>query len=466
VLLLAGMLTAAAACRTPPEPDPLPFEEAPAFSVTDGVARADRWWQSLADEDLDRHIERGLAQSFTLRAAYERLRTALALAQREGAALEPTLDAFAGVTLRDIRGNAVVGLGNQRQTQHTLGLATSYELDLWGRIRANLAAAEFEASATAEDFQAAAVGLSAQIAVVAYRLTESKAQLALIESQLQTNRRVLAVIENRFAIGQSNGADVLRQRQLVEATNGQRILEATSAEVLAHQLAVLVGDQPQRETLTPPDVLPTLPPLPAVGLPSELLQRRPDVRAAYLRLESADRAVAAAVRDQYPRLDLSASISASAGDLSELLSAYITQLGAQLAAPLLDGGRRRSEVDRTVAVRHRRLAEYGDAVLLAFQEVEDALALERRQAERIDSLQRQLQFADATYTELRNQYLNGAADFIDVLVALRDQQGLERSVLDGRLLRVEARIALHRAIAGGFAEAPQGAADAATEATP
>ena len=450
-LLTATIVLAFAACHTPPPRPDLPLQSAPAFSVTEGVERGREWWLALADPQLNEHIRRSLSTNFTLRGAFERLRAARAIALREGAALEPTLDAIAGVTYRDIRGNAVVGLGNQQQTQHRLGLQTSYELDLWGRIRATVDAAEFELRATTEDFQAAAVGLSADVAITAYRLTESQAQLALIESQLATNRSVLAVIENRFAIGLSNGADVLRQRQLVEATREQRILERAVAEVLEHQLAVLIGEPPQGPVrLAPPASLPPLPALPEIGLPAQLLQRRPDVRAAFLRLESADASVAAAVRDQYPRIDLAASISASAEDASDILSAWIGELAAQLTAPLLDGGRRRNEVDRTVAVRGQRLAEYGDTILSAFQDVEDALTAERRQMERIGSLERQSELAATTYTELRNQYMNGAADFIDVLVSLRDQQGLERNLLEARLLSIEARIAVHRAIAGGF----------------
>lgn len=435
----------AAGCATHPAREPLPLTEAPAFSTTDGASIVPRWWRAFDDATLSEHVERGLASSFGLRAAFERIRAAAALAAREGAALWPQLDLSASGSASDGK--------NEPPDQFSVGLAASYEVDLWGRIRSTAEAQRLEATATAEDYQAAAVSLSAAIATVVYRLTESAAQLTLIDSQLETNRNVLRVIENRFAIGQSVSADVLRQRQLVEATREQRIVEATTMELLEHQLAVLQGRPPQGAAdVGGPAGLPVLPALPAVGLPADLVRRRPDIRAAFARLESADASVAAAVRDQYPRIELGATLVTAGENPHDLFSDWVGSIGGQLLAPLLDGGRRRSEVERTVAVRRQRLAEYGDAVLVAYREVEDALAQERRQSERVGSLDRQLALASRTYTELRNRYLNGAGDFIDVLVALRDQQSLERSLLEARLLCIEFRIALHRAIAGGFAE--------------
>lgn len=433
-VLLAG-------CVSAPPREPVPVREAPAFSETGNQSRSDRWWESFDDPALSAVIERGLESNFTLRAVYERLRAARAVVRLEESDRWPELDGVGGATLRD-------GSDVDERTQLSLGLEASYEVDLWGRIRAAIDAQEFEALATAQDYQAAAISLSAEIALTAYRLAEASAQLALIDSQLQTNRDVLTVIENRFAIGQSGSADVLRQRQLVEATREQRLVESATREVLSHRLAVLTGSPAQSAGEPPARELPTLGDLPAIGLPAELVQRRPDVRAAYFRLESADRSLAAAVRDQYPRIDLAASLVTTAENPSGLFSNWLASLAGQVIGPIIDGGQRRAEIEQSEAVRGQRLAEYGDAVLVAFQEVEDALAQERYQTQRIESLEEQLALARSTYTQLRNQYLNGAGDFIDVLVALRDQQSIERDLIEAALLRVEYRIALHRAIAG------------------
>ena len=419
---LAVVALVVSGCATSEPRQLLPLQSTPAFSALDGLPRSDRWWEDFEDPWLSEHIERALVNNFTLRAAYERLREAEALAELEGAARSPGLDAVLGAAQTD--GNE---LDRERAVQ--LGLRASYEVDLWRRIRSRIEAERLEAAATAEDYQAAAVSLSAEIARTLYQLTEASAQLELLESQWQTNRDALQVIEGRFAIGQSRATDVLRQRQLVEATLEQQVLARASIELLEHQARVLLGSAPQGSPeLERPKSLPELAGLPEVGLPSELLRRRPDVRAAYLRLESADASVAAAVKDQYPTLNLGAAITTTAENPSGLFSSWIDSLTGQLLAPIVDGERRRREVERTVAVRRRRLAEYGATVLASFREVEDALVQERYEIERIESLNKQLVLAETTTTELRNQYLDGAADFIDVLVALRDQQELERSL--------------------------------------
>jgi len=360
--------------------------------------------------------------------------------------MAPALDLELGGTERD-------GSDTDRQGEVSLGVEASYEIDLWGRIRSAIEAERLEAAATAEDYQAAAVTLSAATARAVYQLPEASFQLELLTSQLKTNRDVLLVIEGRFSIGQSGSADVLRQRQLVEATAEQQIITRASIELLEHQILVLIGLPPQgRLEVARPTSLPDIAELPEVGLPSDLLQRRPDVRAALLRLQSADASVAVAVKDQYPTLNLGAVFTTTADNPSNLFDSWLGSLTAQLLAPIVDGGGRRREVERTVAVRRQRLAEYGETVLASFQEVEDALTLERYQIDRIESLKTQLGLAETAYIELRNQYLNGAADFIDVLAAVRNQQELERGLLAARLMRIEHRIALYRAIAGGFAD--------------
>lgn len=414
----------------------------------DGVRLSEQWWVDLGDPHLDAVIESALTNNFTLIAAYERIAEARAIAGIERAAQSPTLDGEAGLSLSD-------GGDTDGQSEITLGLVAAYEIDLWDRIRSTIRVEDLEASATAADYQAAAVSLSAEIAQAVYGHAEASLQLALLESQLRTNSDVLTVIEERFAIGQSRSADVLRQRQLVEATLEQQITTRASIEVLEHQILELLGIPAQAGTsMEFPTELPQLPPLPDVGLPAALLARRPDVRAALLRLESADADVAAAVADQYPRLNLGAAASVAAENPSGLFDAWLASISAQLVAPLIDGGRRSQEVTRSVAVRRQRVAEYGDAVLMSFREVEDAIALERNQAQRIRSLEKQLGFASSTSAQLRNQYLNGAADFIDVLVSLRDEQELERSVLSARLEQIQFRISLYRAIAGGFMHTP------------
>lgn len=421
----------------------LPFQALPAFAATGQAVPHDRWWTAFDDDQLTNRIDLALAGNFTLEAAWERLREANALLRTRAADLRPALDATAEAALEN-------GSDVDDRTRLGVGLQASYEVDLWGRIRATVDAEQLRATATDFDYRAAAISLSAEVSLTWYQLAEARLQLALIESQIRTNETVLEVIEIRFSSGQSGSADVLRQRQLVEATREQAVQIAARIEVLEHQLAVLEGRPPQHDIDYPPARLPALPATPATGVPSEVLQRRPDVQAVMLRIDASDRDVAAAVRDQYPRLNIAAAVSSAAENPSQLLNSWLASLGAQLVAPLYDGDRRRAEVDRRVAIRRGLIAQYGQAVLNALAEVEDALALERRQTERIARLETRLDLARRTYAQLRTEYLNGATDFIDILTALEDQQQIERDLLSAGLGRLEFRIALHRAIAGGF----------------
>ncbi len=404
------------------------------------------WWTSFESEALNGHVDRVLAGNLSLAVARARLDAAAAVVRRERSELFPQVDGIA-------EARRVEADDDNDRTDLSLGLAASYEVDLWGRIRAEVAAERLEAMATASDLQTAAVTLSAQVAEVWFSLVVARQQLDLLASQLETNATVLTVLERRFAAGQSGSADVLRQRQLVEASRGQIVIAESQVAVLEHQLAVLEGDAPSRETPVP-DELPSVPPLPMTGVPAELLQRRPDLVAARQRLASADRSLAAAVRDQYPRLDLTASLTTAAERPADLFQEWIGTIAAGLVAPLIDGGFRRAEVERSEAVRRQFLYDYGQSILIALQDVEDALVLEASQVRLIESLTLQRDLAESTNDQLRNQYLNGAADFLAVLSALQAQQQIERDLLEAVRQRVIFRIGLYRALAGGFEVPP------------
>ncbi|GGY65886.1 membrane protein [Marinobacter zhanjiangensis] len=402
----------------------------------------DTWWQAFDDPRLDRLVTWALDDNLSLRAGYQRLLQARALADRQGAGLFPSLDANAGAERQESDTTAT--------TSYSAGLGASYEVDLWGRVQSLTEAEELRASATLADYQAAAISLSGEIASTWFQLLEQRAQYDLAERQLDTNEDVLTVIEARFGRGMTNSADVLRQRQLVNASV-ERLNEIEGeAGVLEHQLAVLLGQPPGRSNLPGGDALPALPPLPETGVPAELIQRRPDLRQAWLLIRAADQDLAAAISNRFPRFSIEASVSSQASDVSDLFDNWLTTLAGNLVAPLVDGGERRAEVRRSRAVREELVQEYGQAVLTAIQEVEDALTRGQQQHQRLDSLKERLQLADAAYRQLRNRYLNGAVSYIEVLDALREQQDLQRTLLTTRQQLLSSRVALYRALAGSI----------------
>jgi outer membrane protein TolC len=165
-------------------------------------------------------------------------------------------------------------------------------------------------------------------------------------------------------------------------------------------------------------------------------------------MQAADRELAAAISDQFPRLTLTASAATAADAAENLFRDWATAVAGNLLAPLFRGGELRAEVDRTTALREQRLLEYGQAVLTAFREVEDALVREQQQRTRIRRLDEQVALAQEAFEQLRVQYLNGTTDYLDVLTALDELQQLRRDRLAARRTLVEDRIALYRALAG------------------
>lgn len=403
----------------------------------------DQWWHAFESQALNAHIDTALQDNFSLAAAWDRLNAARAVARRERADLFPDLN-LAGSASREIDDDG------QDTDQFSLGPTASYEVDLWGRVRAQSKAEDIRALATEESYRTAALTLSADIALTWLRLIEAHTQHDLLNRQIETNKKALEVLRARFGAGQVRSEDILRQKLLIEAVVADKITIEASIEVLEHQLAVLRGEAPQGQVYAMDQTLPDVPPLPDVGVPSTLIQRRPDVREAYYNIKAADQDLAAAIRDRYPRLTVSASYISEAATAGNLFTNWITSLVASVMAPVFDGGERRAEVERARAERTALVNMYGQSVLQAFQEVEDALAREKKQRERIDNLTARLALARDTYEQIKLGYFNGVNEFISMLSAQTELQSLERDLLRAERTLIEYRIGLYRALAGGF----------------
>lgn len=447
----ATSLLALLACRADRAEVEAPVAVPEAFTAGGELALPERWWLAFDDPELAALVDRALEGNLGLAVAWDRLAQAEAVARKEGAPQHVQLDYAAGASIDRVRRGLSNGATQDtRADDYSLGLTASYEVDLWGRIESRARAAELEALASAEDVKAAAITLIADLALTWYRLVEQNGQRELLERQRETNQQVLDVVTLRFRRGQVGAADVLRQRQLVESIQGEVDRVEANAAIYAHQLAILTG-RPPAEVVAPQVVeLTPLAPLPDTGLPSELIQRRPDVRAAYLDVEAADERVAVALADRWPRLTLSARASTSASSVGDLFDFWLVGLAADLVGPILDGDERDAEIDRTRAVLSERLHAYGQTILGSLAEVEDALALEREQRDLIASLERQLALSDQVIERIRDSYTKGAADYLRVLEALATNQSLQRNLLTARRQLVEYRIDLCRALAGGW----------------
>ncbi|GHC44354.1 membrane protein [Roseibacillus persicicus] len=414
------------------------------FSGSGTQAVGDQWWRAFGDGDLNTLESRALAGNFSLESAAQRLRQAEAVLRQTKSELGAKVDGELSGSVLDVSEGSIGG-------SYGLGLGASYEVDLWGRIRTRVSAEKLRTQASGEDYRAAAISLSAEVATTWMQLLEARAQQELLQEQIGTNEKVVQSLEGRFVEGQGRGVDILRQRQLVEATRERLTVAELQSEILEHQLQVLLGRAPGTGGLPTGGSLPSLPASLRTGLPVQLLERRPDVRAAFARIRAADAEVAAAMADRYPSLSLGASIGTSEGNsASDLFSNWTTQLSANLIGPIVDAGLRQAEVDRNEAVLREAIADYRQLVVEAIGEVENALARERKQLERIRQLERQLSLAERSSHQLQREFINGVTEYLDVLTALDDEQELRRTLLSARRELLEYRIALYRSLAGGF----------------
>ena len=450
LLCLAALLPpmALASCAPPKGVEVQPPVTMPkSFSATGRAALPREWWTTFGDDRLNALMNQALRDNFSLRVAWDRLDQARALAERSGAERWPGLDGTAGVS------RTVTKAQHSRRayaTEYSLGVVASYEVDLWGRIRSTHDAARLDVYATNEDLHAAAITLTAQVARTWYRLIEQRGQVKLLNEQIKTDEDYLEVITLKFRRGQASATDVLQQRQLVESAKGERVLVESDAQVLEHELAVLLGRAPGSISPTAPQLLPELPPLPRTGVPAAWLRMRPDVRAAELRVQAADRRVAAAIADQFPRLSISAGAGTSAERTHDLFDNWLASIAANLVAPLFDGGARRAEVERTRAAVSQQLNSYGAVVLTSLKEVEDALAREARQGQYLQSLRKQLELSRQSTDQTRDSYMKGTMDFTRYLTTLLSHQRLQRTYLQAQRQLVDFRIDLHRALGGSL----------------
>ena len=443
-LLLACVVIFLTACTPKTSKITVPLDPPESFSWSGEQEAPERWWTAFEDPKLNTMVSYALDSNFNMMIAWERFQAAEAIVRRESSYLLPDIEASLQGGESFPRPNFVGG-ENLR-----FGLSASYEADLWGRISSRVEAEQFRADASYFDYQAAAVSLSAEIARTWYQLMAAWQHLEIVEVQMETNEQILRLIRARFGIGQVRGVDILRQQQLLEASREQKIVTESTIQTLEHQLAVLLGFPPQNRIDYVADTLPDLPPLPSTGIPAELVRRRPDVQLTFALLQAADREVAVAISNQYPRFSISGSISVRANNVEELFQGWAYSLAGNLVAPLFYGGRLRAEVDRTEALKRQSLYEFGQTILVAFREVEDALIMERKQAERIAVLKEQLGLAERSYGQLRIEYFNGMREYLEVLTALNQEQQLRRDLIRAKLNLLEYRIALYRALAGGF----------------
>lgn len=413
----------------------------------------DRWWESFDSDALDALVETALEDNFSLAEAAARVEQSFAIARQRRSSRVPQLNYSAGVGFSEVHRDAGFGAvppGNltEGSESYSVGLGTAYEVDLWGRLRGDRRAAVLDAAAFEEDLYAAKQSIAGLVATVWLDLLEVRQALAVTHDQIETNQRRLGLIEFSFRKGSATGLDVAQQRQLIART--QTLIPPLELLhlLLSQELAVLLGKVPGTELELGGEAYPVVEGVPEVGIPADLLGRRPDVRAAGLRLQSADWRVSVARADRLPALSLVSAFSFNGDDIDILFDNWLATLAGSVTGPIFDGGRRKFETIRTQAVVNERLSQYRRVVLTAIQEVEGALARMDRQQAFIEALKKQYEAGKSTHLIAENRYEKGLIDYLPVLTALLDLQNLERSIVDAEHDLLVHRVRLYLALGG------------------
>lgn len=416
------------------------------YSVNGATVRTpDHWWQSFDSADLDQLIKEALNDNLSLRQAWARLDQARALTKESGSGRQPDLDLSAEYSTSQTRSDGKTTGSDSL----SLGLSSSFELDLWGRVAAEVKSQKTEELATREDLNTAALSLAAEVTDRWLTLLTQIEQQRLLAEQLQTSQSYLDLIDLRFRKAQATALDLLQQQESIAALQTKLPALEMQEQLLRHELAVLLGNNPQQPLELTNFQLPQLQPLPELGIPAKLLEQRPDISAAALRLQAADLDLTVAKADRLPALKLTATATTS-GHFSDLFDNWLLNLANNLTAPLFDGGSLDAEVERQVAIINEQLASYQQTVLTAIQEVEDTLISEQKLQEEFNALKNQLTLAEKALAVARNRYMKGLITYLPVLTELQNVEQLQQSLLNQQLDLLTNRVTLYRSLGGNW----------------
>lgn len=404
-----------------------------------------QWWQSFGSTELDGVLEQVLTHNHDLEAAVARVEQAQAAARMAGAELWPTVSA----SLNASRQGRLDGHPQTAGRVYSAGVAASYEVDLWGGVRAGARSASGRALATQFDQQAARISISAQAAAAWLRWVALHERQEIAQANLRSAQRLLEIIEAREQAGAETRLALARQRTLVASQRSEIAALRQAFAQAGAQLLVWVG-QADWQVPKPDSLLQLQVPSIAAGLPSALLTRRPDIAAAEARLGAVEADVVVARAAMLPRLSLSASASGSDRGLSHVLDNPVYALAAGLAAPIFNAGRLAAAHDEALARRRELLAHYRQAILAAFSDAQRALegvsgseAQALAQAEELQQARETLALAEARYRA-------GAETQLALLDAQRSLYAAQDAAVQRQAERLLAAIDLYRALGGGW----------------
>jgi NodT family efflux transporter outer membrane factor (OMF) lipoprotein len=411
-----------------------------------------KWWEVFGDPQLNALIEQVEISNQNVLFAEARFRQARALVASSRSAFFPTLDADVSV-IRSRSPTGVIGgtTAGRTITNRSASVSTGWEADLWGRLRRAVESSEANAQAGAADLAAARLSAQAELASTYFQLRILDAQKRLLDDTVAAFQRTLDLTKNRYVVGVAARVDVVQAETQLTSTQAQAIDLGVQRAQLEHAIAILIGRPPAAFSLAPAPLSAAMPVVP-VGLPSELLERRPDIAAAERRVAAANAQIGVAKAAYFPSLTLSATSGFRSADASQWLTApsRFWSIGPALAQSIFDAGLRRAQTERAIAAYDATVAEYRQAVLAGFQEVEDNLAALRILEEEAKVQEDAVRAARESVALTTNQYKAGIVSYINVVTVQTTQLNNERTAMGILGRRLAAAVTLVKALGGGW----------------
>ena len=463
-LFLAGCMVGPKYVKpnTPTAPD---FKEQPPASFqSDGkwkqAAPGDQairgnWWEVFGDAQLDGLEEQVTAANQNLKVAEARLVQARSMIRFNRASLAPTISTAPSVVNERLSANEAyfpASQANNGTGNFTLPFDLSYEVDLWGRVRRTINASREEAQATAADLQTASLSLHAELALDYFELRSADAQKQLLDDTVKAYTDALQLTENRFEGGAAPKSDVAQAQTQLETAQVQDTDITVARSQFEHAIATLIGEPPAKFDLAPaPQSKLQLPVIP-VGLPSSLLERRPDIAAGERRVAEANEQIGIARAAFFPTLVIGAAAGFEGTTATNWLNwpSRMWAVGPQLSETLFDAGRRRATSNAAKANYDATVAAYRQTALTAFQEVEDNLAALRILESESEQQRRATASAQESLQLFTNRYQGGVDNYLQVITAQTIALANERNEIDIQRRRMDASVLLVKAVGGGW----------------
>jgi NodT family efflux transporter outer membrane factor (OMF) lipoprotein len=450
LLALAAALLAGCAVgpayQQPSTPQPAAFKELQGWAPAAPADTLERgpWWQLFGDPVLNRLAESVEVSNQNVAAAVASYAQARALVQQQRASLFPTVTLSGGA---DSAGGGNRGADNR----FNLGIGGSWEPDVWGRLRAGVAGASANAQASAADLAAARLSAQGELAANYFTLRQLDAQRDLLATTIDGYRRVLQITQNRFNAGIVPKSDVLQAQTQLANAEGDDLTLARQRAQLEHAIAVLIGKAPAEFSLALVPWQVTVPEIP-VGVPSTLLQRRPDIAAAERQVAAANAQIGVARAAYFPNIGLSGSYGTVASQVSELfsLSNAAWSFGLSAAQTLFNAGATRANVAGAEAQHQVAVARYRQTVLEAFGDVENQLTATQVLARQLEFRIQAAGAADQVEQQMLNRYKAGQVSYTEVALAQATAQAARRALVQANADRQTTAVALIQSLGGGW----------------